>query len=235
MDAQFRLYGNPLKNYKCFSDYTDSDRFVIEKIKGMRDFNPKDFNYLTMQMAKKPNEISQTLPSGSYLTWSPKEKEFEFVLKKKETIKRIELKSPHIRNLLLNAGWFEYEVALILSRWEHAKEIRMNCIFPAKNKSTKNEIDIIVNTGAKLLFVECKTQIKNITDIDKFHSAVKNYGGLGSKALFITDAVMDETPKEKCKDSNILTFSLHDKMLGAAPGKMLFILLNSELFNINIK
>jgi hypothetical protein len=235
MDAQFRLYGNPLKNYECFSDYTDADRSVTEKIKEMRKFNPKDFNDLTMQMAKKPKETSQTLLSGSHLTWFTKEKEFEFVLKKKETIKQVVLKSPHARKLLFNAGWFEYEIALILSRWEHAKEIRLNCIFPAKNKSAKNEIDIIVDTGAKLLFVECKTQIKNITDIDKFHSAVKNYGGLGSKALFITDALMDETAKEKCQDSNILTFSLQNKMLGAAPEKMLFMLLNSELFNINTK
>ncbi|MDR1895468.1 MAG: DUF6293 family protein [Prevotellaceae bacterium] len=235
MDAQFRLYGNPLKNYKCFSDYTDADRSVVEKIREMRNFNFKDFNDLTMQMAKKPNETSQTLPSGSHLTWFTKEKEFEFVLKKKGTIKKEVLKSPQVRQLLFNTGWFEYEIALILSQWEHAKEIRLNCMFPAKNKSAKNEIDIIVDTGAKLLFVECKTQIKNITDIDKFHSAVKNYGGLGSKALFITDAVMDETAKEKCQDSSILTFSLQNKMLGVDPEKMLFMLLNSELFNINTK
>ncbi|MDR1983549.1 MAG: DUF1887 family protein, partial [Prevotellaceae bacterium] len=225
MDAQFRLYGNPLENYQCFSDYTEADRSMMEKIKEMRKFNPKDFNYLTMQMASNPNEISQTLPSGSRLTWFPQEKEIEFVLTRRGTSKRVLLKSPHARNLLFYAGWFEYEIALLLSRWEHAKEIRLNCIFPAKNKSAKNEIDIIVDTGAKLLFVECKTQIRNITDIDKFHSAVKNYGGLGSKALFVTDALMDETAKEKCQDCNILTFSLQHKMLGVAPQKMLFMLL----------
>jgi hypothetical protein len=46
---------------------------------------------------------------------------------------------------------------------------------------------------------------------------------------------MDETAKEKCQDCNILTFSLQHKMLGVAPEKMLFMLLNSELFNINTK
>ena len=74
----------------------------------------------------------------------------------------------------------------MLSSWEYAKEIIMNANFPYKNNNPKNEIDIIVNTGNRLLFVECKTQINDITDIDKFRTAVKNYGGMGCKALFIT-------------------------------------------------
>lgn len=111
----------------------------------------------------------------------------------------------------------------------------MNCIFPTKTNSPKNEIDIIIDTGTKLLFVECKTQINSETDIDKFAAAVKVYGGSGSKALFVTDAPMRDKAKEKCNDNGVLSFSL-EKFGGASLSKSpLFELLEKELFNINPK
>lgn len=72
----------------------------------------------------------------------------------------------------------------------------MNVEFPYKNNLPKNEIDIIVNTGDKLLFVECKTRICDNTNIDKFSAAVKNYGGMASKALFVSNMPMDDKPIE---------------------------------------
>jgi hypothetical protein len=74
------------------------------------------------------------------------------------------LHSEHVRYILLNSGWFELEIALMLATWEKNRAMRLNCIFPTKSGSPKNEIDIIVNAGTKLLFVECKTQIKNETE-----------------------------------------------------------------------
>ena len=127
----------------------------------------------------------------------------------------------------------------MISHWRHAKDVRLNCKFPPKDTKSvqfpKNEIDIIVNTGTKILFVECKTRIFNSTDIDKFRTAVKNYGGLGSKALFVTDNVMDDLQKEKCQESDIIRFSLQDSTIGDNKEQELFKLLEKELFNINTK
>ena len=73
------------------------------------------------------------------------------------------LTSQHIFNLFFHTGWFEYEVASLLSTWQYAKEIRMNVKFPYNaERNPKNEIDLIVNTGNRLLFVECKTQINDL-------------------------------------------------------------------------
>jgi hypothetical protein len=70
----------------------------------------------------------------------------------------------------------------------------------------KNEVDIIVDAGTKLLFVECKTQVKNSTDVDKFASVVRTYGGLGSKALFVTYSPMVPEALEKCVEKGIAVF-----------------------------
>jgi len=123
----------------------------------------------------------------------------------------------------------------MLSKWDKGKNIYLNCHFPFKPNVDKNEVDIIVNTGSKILFVECKTQITHTTDIDKFRSVVKGYGGIGSKGIFVTDAKMTDIAREKCKEHGLLSFSLQDDHLGMSNEKALAILLDSELFNINTK
>lgn len=235
MDAQFRLRGNSLEDYNRFKDYTNEDVGAVSQIESLRTFNTNDFNFITDFFENHPEKtIVSNEKTGSSLTWYKETKSFDFFLRKNNgESQKYSLKSPHIRSLLLNAGWFEFKVSLLLSKWDKCKTLRMNCKFPSRDKTLKNEIDIIVDTGNKLLFVECKTQISKITDIDKFNSAVKNYGGMGSKALFVTDARMTETAKEKCKEYDIMTFSLQDNHLGLPVENALQLLLDSELFNIN--
>ena len=97
------------------------------------------------------------------------------------------------------------------------------------------KVDIIINTGNKILFVECKTQINNTTDIDKFRTVIKTYGGTASKGLFITDAKMNDMSRAKCDEHGILAYSLQDDHLGMDTVKALYWLLETELFNINPK
>jgi hypothetical protein len=235
-NVHFRLYGAPLVNYIPFSSYTEDDISVIEKIEELRKFHYVDFNRLTDLFEKQTNLTEKTLLSGSYLRWDKNNKTFNVFLKRNSGMSiNKSLHSLNVRSLLLNSGWFEYKVALFISKWDKCREIIMNCKFLAKTNAPKNEVDIIVNTGTKFLFVECKTQISKINEIDKFNSVVKNYGGMGSKALFVTDAQMPDTAKEKCKEYNILSFSLQEKHLNMENDQALSFLLNKELFNINIK
>ena len=217
MDILFKLYGNPLNNYRPFSSYTPDDNVSVKTI---------------------PSGIFLASDGCSSVEWDRKGNWARVVLNnKKWGIKEEVIQSPNAISLLFHCGWFEYKVANLLSHWSQAKEIRLNCIFPlrqsqtAKGGTTKNEIDIIVNTGRKLLFVECKTNISSSLDIDKFRNAVNNYGGMGSKALFVTDNKMTDLQKEKCKDSNIIPFSFtesdHDKE------QALQKILNEQLLNIN--
>jgi hypothetical protein len=236
MDVQFRLLGNELKDYNDINIYTEKDAQLIQEIRTLRTFHHADFLQLTEFLHKFQNETTAVSKHGSTLSWMKADKKFEVVMcdKKGRKLQKT-LQSEHVRSLVLNTSWFEYEVALLLRNWGKAKQIRMNCLFPATSGSPKNEIDIIVNAGTKLLFVECKTQIKNETDIDKFASAVKVYGGLGSKALFVTDVPMTEKAREKCADNGIMTFCLQGNAFNLPPEKLLFNMLDSELFNINAK
>ena len=88
----------------------------------------------------------------------------------------------------------------------------------------------------KLLFVECKTQIAKTTDIDKFRSVVKTYGGTGSKGLFVTKEKLSDVARAKCIENAILSFSFKDaENWNLQPEKALALLLDNELFNINAK
>lgn len=245
MDTLFRLYGNPLRHYTDYFDYTEDDHKIANVIESVRFYNSRQFTDLLSVLKKEwENQLQQqhfgrfAHPQGGYVEWE-KDSFVRLVLThNRKGTKEIELVSPHAVSLAFNAGWFEYKVARMLSHWKYAKDIRLNCIFPpSKNQDMirypKNEVDIIVNTGTKLLFVECKTKLSSSTNIDKFRTVVKNYGGNGSKALFITDAEMNDTEKEKCAESQILHFSLSDQSVGPNKEQALFSLLNKELFNIN--
>lgn len=125
----------------------------------------------------------------------------------------LSFKSPHLMDLLFFAGWFEVFTARMLSNWNGSREIRVGVRFDFANSDRmKNEIDVIVNTGSKLLFVECKTKIFNKTDLDKFSNVVKQYGGMGSKALFVSYFSIENDPdtEEKCKATGIIYFSIED-------------------------
>jgi len=236
MDVRFRLHGNPLEDFHQIGKYEEEDFAAIQPIREVRKFSPGDFTQLVNSFSKRTNLSVHSTRNGSTLEWNKKDKEFLIRLyNHKGFSQTYVLESPYIYYLIHNSGWFELQVAQMLSEWERAKEIRLNCIFPTKTNSPKNEIDIIIDTGTKLLFVECKTQINSETDIDKFAAAVKVYGGSGSKALFVTDAPMRDKAKEKCNDNGVLSFSL-EKFGGASLSKSpLFELLEKELFNINPK
>ena len=246
MDVQFRLQGNRLTHFAPFAEYTDEDKTCFEKVEAARRYNNGNFNKLTTILSNEWRGMLQNQKHGrfvlsetNYVEWEKSDFVHLVLDSKKSGVMEFEMSSPHAVNIAFNSGWFEYKVARMLSHWRYAKEIRLNCKFPDKKthnvRFPKNEIDIIVNTGTKLLFVECKTLINSSTDIDKFRTAVKNYGGLGSKALFVTDNAMTDLQKEKCRESDIVIFSLKDNSFGPNKEQELFKLLESELFNINTK
>lgn len=248
MLTHFRLYGNPIDgNFKRLEDYTDEDMEILKTIENIRNFNPTVFNRLCTVLPKGQQNILKNSVKGkfadeqtsSYVEWQKNKGEQKgnvhiYMTKKEKHIDKT-LSSKNVLNILFNSGWFELKVAKLLSAWPKCKEVCLNCRFPFRTKIDKNEVDIIVNTGTKVLFVECKTQITTTTDIDKFRTVIKTYGGMGSKGLFVTDAKMDDMAKAKCEEHKILTFSLQDELLGISTEKALQLLLNSELENINTK
>lgn len=247
MHTLFRLYRNPLTNYTPYTDYTEADFNTIPLIEECRAFNYQDFNRLLTVLNKDSQTRLRTQECGdfhlpeslSYVKWDRNKhignSTVTIHIQNNDLFITRKFTSPHAIELAFFAGWFECKIAHLLSKWSKAKEICMNCHFPFKPGFDKNEVDIIINTGNKILFVECKTQISKTIDIDKFRSVIKAYGGTASKGLFITDAPMYDLAKAKCKEHNILTFSLQDSHGNMTCENALIELLNTELDKINAR
>ncbi len=241
--SQFLRYNQTeVESYANLNDYTDSDRQLLPEIKKLRNSSYRGkvsvFNNLTIpnksNKARFSNNVKDTIidkETGSVIIWDKKYKsgdgaEEQYVAFDITNLsglhEKCEFVSPHAFDIITSSGWFEYEVATVLKKWASGKEIWLNVIFPYDNKNPKNEIDVIVATEFKMLFVECKTQIFDRTDIDKFASAVKNYGGMGAKAIFITQQNMDKQAVEKCDTNKIDHFSFYDAERKPVGHKVLF-------------
>lgn len=205
-----------------YNPYDWKAHWIIRQI---RDYNydRKDFNALTTTMEKRwENLVKHNLkqeqyiyhtPSntGSYLSFDRTIPEVEIcIFRKNGRYLKKSICSPNVFKIVFCAGWFELEVAHMFYGWKYTREIWTNVEFATRHNQSKNEIDIIVALENRLLFIECKTSISKTTDIDKFCTAAKNYGGMGSKVFFVTDSPMTATQKEKCQDNSITPFSFED-------------------------
>lgn len=240
---RFVLNNNPLNHYTAFSDYTDEDRNVLRVIREARAFDVAIFEQLTNPQKKSDaNKLTKSFGSfdaelgTSLVEWGQAKANnpgfFRLTITKKSGLsKEFVAESRFAARMLFHTGWFEFEVADMLSHWGHAQEICMNVVFPAHNNAPKNEVDVIVSTGVKVLFVECKLQIVSPTDINKFSNVVKLYGGTGAKGIFITDQPISNMCVQKCEENNLLHFSLHDKGRDAA--NRLYAYLDKNIATIN--
>lgn len=218
MDAQFKILGHSLDEYTSLSDYTSEDFDVLNRIQswGFSEHFHYPMYKLTLDFAEQYHatfgnnlynkDFSTNDKYGNSISWIASTHTFDIILKKKSQ----SFSSPHAQHIVLNTGWFELYTARLIGKKYGAENVRLNCIFRNTHNLPKNEIDIIVNTGQKLIFVECKTQVAKSVDVDKFNSAVRNYGGLGSRPLFVTNSPMKADAKEKCEDYRITTFHFND-------------------------
>lgn len=231
----FELNGTKVKSHKTLADYKEDDFKAIRQIRDIRNKNPKAFHEIIDQL--KESTIGKY--HNCSIEWDYSSQDFHCEFKDRygrEFVK--DIWSPNIRDVIMNTHWFELEVAKFLSKWEYAQDIWLNCEFTvdkSQNNTTFNEIDIIVNTGEKLLFVECKTQVYHSIDIDKFNNAVKNYGGLAAKRIFITDNEMETNSADKCVNAEIPYFPFQEIKKSQANEKLFFEFLSKELKVINKK
>jgi len=223
IDTILRYHNQHDYTHVDLSSYTSSDWNDHWLIRRLRSASFMDFkNLLSTPDERFLSDIyddslpqpKMTLPSGSYVSYDRAANSLEVKMVGRNWAELQVMDSPHIREMAFNTGWFEYEIAKMFEGWNYAKEIWMNVNFPAKNKKAKNEIDIIVDLGARLLFIECKTRLSKITDIDKFHNAANNYGGTGCMAIFITEEKLSPESEEKCEESNLLHFCLRGNHTG---------------------
>jgi hypothetical protein len=237
LEEIFRLNNVIIKSKHEITDYTEEDLRVLSDIKTLRKYNFDDFNYLTRELSCRPDLTSVIARDNSSICWDREEKMFKCDFFHKGKLMTKNLKSPNVRKLLLNTGWFEYEVARFLSEWPSAKKVWMNIEFSTERLGDRpvNEVDIIVETEQKILFVEVKTKVFKPTDIDKFNDVVRNLGGLASKRIFITENAMDENASEKCNLNKIRHFAMSEIAAGESQTNKFFKTLDDYMKSINEK
>ena len=68
------------------------------------------------------------------------------------------------------------------------------------------EIDILINTGKKLIFVECKSGLVKQEDINKMKIVKQTYGGVIAKSILVCRELPSQSIIEKCKELDIELF-----------------------------
>lgn len=218
-NIRFELYGTPLTSFRNISEYTSKDFRMMRLVEKMRHSNRTEFFELTHSAIYdkfEEQEVKLESAAGSILIYDDIDNKADITFINTNTHKtyHYHLQSEHLFDILFNNGWFELKTALEVSRNGNVRDVWLNCEFDDNDGSPKNEIDIIADLGSRLLFVECKTTVFDTTDIDKFHSALRNFSGTSSAGLFVTNDMPNEKNRmryihamEKCNDNNILAFN----------------------------
>lgn len=196
---------NPFdKNYKAFI-------VLIEKVRKLHDKEKKDYISALQQITleyKSKNKV--------YFSYDNE----LFNLKIGTIILKFNLNLEQLNYFIFNAGWFELISAqkIIRTRFKNINNANIftNVEFPSLStfNNAKNEVDILINDGGKLVFIECKSGDVNTSDIDKIVVRKQTYGGLISKSILITLFPLNTNGntqynnkmkliKEKCKDNDI--------------------------------
>ena len=202
----FDLSGHHLFSAKKLNDYSIEDFKTARNIEAFAN-NDKRYTSITGYIRKKyqsiPTKGKEVLNNGIELNWD--NNSVQAVSNGKNVMK---FNSKNIIDLFFNSAWWELMVAEEVAKWNKAKEVLLKCELPFKTdkQTTKNEIDILINTGKKLIFVECKSGNVKQEDINKMRVIKQTYGGIISKSILVSRFLPNTTILEKCKELDIEVF-----------------------------
>ncbi len=105
--------------------------------------------------------------------------------------------------------YWELLIAKAVSKWSHLYEFKMSLKIKSKveDQQDKNEIDIVLNTGKNLIFIECKAGDVAQDDINKIKAVADLYGGIASRSILVSRKKPSATILEKCHELGIDVFS----------------------------
>lgn len=141
----------------------------------------------------------------------------------------INLSSKKAFEIAFNGKWWELVIADLIKNWNKIYELRLNVELYSKtvNQNVKNEIDIVVNTGRNLIFIECKSGNIKQDDINKIRAVKRLYGGIASRSILVCRYKPRPDIIEKCSDLGITIF--YDKNLQNLTNIMERLIVSMEL------
>lgn len=209
-----QMSGHAITSSKSLGDFSENE---VKEAFAIRDFvmryesvNLKvnaELRRIINSKGSLPKKDSFSLPGDIELTW-----DYSNIHLQEKGKSLLTLQSKLARTFFFYAGWWEYVVADAIRKWEGAREILMQCEIPFKETSemSKNEIDVLVNLGKKLIFIECKSGKVTPNDIDKMRIVKETYGGMISRTMLVSYFKPTAAIMEKCKELHIDTFFLYD-------------------------
>jgi hypothetical protein len=195
---------------KKLSDYNEHDLNAAKAIDTFASNDFKKYSSIANFFRKKyptnediPDHGGVEISNGITCNWT--QAEVQIKSKGKDLFR---FKSSKIRDLFFKAGWWELIVAHEIAKWSKVKEqlVQFELAFRTDKGVKKNEIDILINLGSKLIFVECKSGHVRQEDINKMRVIKETYGGVISKSILVTRFLPNPMIIEKCKELDVEVF-----------------------------
>ena len=228
-EAIFKLQGQELKSYTKWDNSKEHENIISSR--NIRTFIISHYyEYKELSDHFRQNPIipdSYQSRSLSYLFRDGQlqiEKEGEVILS---------IYNPNAKDLLFRGRWWECLVAEAISNWSNGQyEIWHSVVFESVNSSNliqqnapliKNEVDILINIGNTIIFVECKSGALTQNEVFKMDYVKKTYGSDKSKSVLITFRPLYKDIMEKTIESRISVISpktIKENILQHIPDKM---------------
>lgn len=206
----FEISGHSTYNFKNIDDFRSEDMKVAEKIQNFAS-NDSRYKLIIGAFRKRYFNKNNSLPAKGVelinnnirVIWDQTSINIEYNNKN-----IINLNSKIVQDLLFKAVWWELIVAKEICNAKTYKELFLGfeLTFKSDKKVTKNEIDILINTGKKLIFVECKSGLVKQEDINKMKIVKQTYGGVIAKSILVCRELPSQSIIEKCKELDIELF-----------------------------
>ncbi len=206
----FNLSGHNTYTFKTITDFKNEDFKAAEKIKNFAN-NDSRYKVIIGAFRKKYFNKNITLPlAGNELInnnlrviWNQTSINVESYSKN-----ILKLNSAIVQDLMFKAVWWELIVAQEIVKTIKFKELFLGfeLNFKSDKNTTKNEIDILINTGKKLIFIECKSGLVKQEDINKMKIVKQTYGGVIAKSILVCRELPNPSIVEKCNELDIELF-----------------------------
>ncbi|UPT70975.1 MAG: DUF1887 family CARF protein [Flavobacterium sp. JAD_PAG50586_2] len=205
-----KLSGHTSFSYKSISDYNGDDLNCSRKIEAFAETEQSKYKTITTYFRNNFKVNDAQFPVSGVV----KVNNIDISWNKNSIVATINGRplvnfvSKNVKDLFFNAAWWELLVAEEIVKWNKAKEVLIKFELPFKSISSqlKNEIDVLINLGKKLIFVECKSGQIKPEDINKMKIIKETYGGHISKSILVSRFPPNATIIEKCRELDIDIF-----------------------------
>jgi len=209
-----RLSGNKISCYTDISKYKDSDFNAAQRISNFSAANTKEYSAIHKFKDQRFGNSGSLPVRGDYqinnnlfVSWDENGLDIST-----SSDSLLELSCKNVHSLFFNAGWWELLVAQSVNKWKQKVDLYTNVILPYKNEDSqsKNEIDVLVNTGKRLVFIECKSGNILASDINKIKAVRETYGGRIARSLLVSKYKPKSHIIEKCQELDIDIFYCYE-------------------------